>query len=152
MNARVELSVPDGFELLEPFGPFSELIGPLYMKWTEEQCIVGMRVEEKHRNRFQAVHGGMICTLIDTATAWASKLSRSPSIRVVTTNLTVNFIGNAGPGEWVEARVKVLSSGRRVVFSECLVWCDDRVIAQASAQFVPIGEDLAISMPTKGAQ
>jgi uncharacterized protein (TIGR00369 family) len=141
MNDQTAIAVPDGFEILPPFGPFHELIGPLYIKWTDGRCAVGVRVEEKHRNRFQAMHGGMICTLIDTATAWASKCSRTPAIRVVTTNLTINLMGNAAPGEWVEARVEVLRSGRSLVFSDCHVWCDGRVIAQASAQFLPIGED-----------
>ncbi|RKE39115.1 uncharacterized protein (TIGR00369 family) [Paraburkholderia sp. BL23I1N1] len=131
---------PEGFELMPAFGPFHELVGALWHRKSERGQVIGMRVREQHRNRGQMMHGGMICMLADTAITWASKYSREPALKVLTTSLTVNFMGNAQPGDWVEAHVNVLKAGQRVVFSDCLIWANGRRIAQASAQFQVMGQ------------
>jgi uncharacterized protein (TIGR00369 family) len=121
---------PEGYEQMPIFGPFHEAQGPMYVKRTGTGHIVGMLVEDKHRNRGQMMHGGMICTLADTATHWAAKHAREPKLKVLTTGLSVNLIGNAKPGEWVEAHAEVVRAGRSVVFATCLIKCGDRVVAQ----------------------
>ena len=141
-------AIPAGFERMPPFGPFHELLGPMYLKRTDGGCIVGLRVETKHCNLGPMMHGGMVCTLADTAATWASKHSRSPPLKVLTTSLSVGMMGNAAPGDWVEARVEILRSGRSVVFSSCHVWCNGKPIAQASAQFQVMGEAAAAAAAT----
>src|SRR5947209_7049889 len=64
---------PDGFEPMPTFGPFHAHLGPMYFKRSEGLMVVGLRVEDKHRNRGQMMHGGMICTLADSASHWAAK-------------------------------------------------------------------------------
>lgn len=130
---------PPGFVRMPSFGPFHEMVGPMYVEERGDTVVVGLRVEEKHRNRGQMMHGGMICMLADTAIAWASKRAREPELMMLTTNLSVNLLGNAVPGDWVEAHVDVVRAGRRVVFSSCFIWCEGKRIAQAMAQFQVIG-------------
>lgn len=126
---------------MPPFGPYHELVGPLYYRVDKPTTVIGMRVEEKHRNRNSnpMMHGGMIATLVDTACTWTGRHSQEPPVSLVTTNLSINLIGNASPGEWVETEVEILKSGRRVVFTQCIVRCGARVVAQASAQFQVMG-------------
>ncbi|MFM0670707.1 PaaI family thioesterase [Paraburkholderia sediminicola] len=131
---------PEGFELMPAFGPFHEMVGPIWYRKSERGQVVGMRVREQHRNLGQMMHGGVVCMLADTAITWASKHSREPALKVLTTSLTVNFLGNAQPGDWVEAHVDVLRAGKRVVFSDCLIWANGLRIAQASAQFQVMGQ------------
>ena len=132
--------VPDGFERMPPFGPFHELVGPIYFKRTVEGFSIGLLAEEKHRNKGDMVHGGMIAMLADTAFTWANKYSRDPPLKLLTTQLTVSLIGKAQPGDWIEARVDVVRAGRRVVFSNCFIWVGGERIAQATAQFQVMGE------------
>ncbi|TDN59192.1 PaaI family thioesterase [Paraburkholderia sp. BL10I2N1] len=132
--------VPEGFELMPAFGPFHELVGATWYRKSERGPVVGMRVREQHCNLGQMMHGGMVCMLADTAIKWASKYSREPALKVLTTSLTVNFLGNAQPGDWVEAHVEVLRTGKRVVFSDCSIWANGQRIAQASAQFQVMGQ------------
>ena len=135
---------PPGFERLPTFGPYHQLLGPMYWKRAGGSMVVGMRVEDKHRNRGQMMHGGMICTLADTASHWAAKHAREPQLLVaLTTGLNVGLMGNAGPGEWVEAHAQVLRAGRSIIFTNCRIASGKRVIAQASAQFQIMGEDTA---------
>jgi uncharacterized protein (TIGR00369 family) len=135
-----ERRVPDGFALMPAFGPFHEMFGPMYFRKSERGHVIGMYVREAHRNLGQMMHGGAVSMLVDTAFTWASKYSRQPAVRVLTTGLTVNFMGNAKPGDWVEAHVDVLRSGKRVIFSNCLVWANEKCMAQASGQFQVMGE------------
>jgi uncharacterized protein (TIGR00369 family) len=134
---------PEGYEQMPVFGPFHEALGPMYVKREKAGHTVGLRVEEKHRNRGQMMHGGMICTLADTATHWAAKHAREPHLKVLTTALSVNLMGNARPGEWVEAHAEVLRAGRSIVFASCLITCAGRVVAQATAQFQVLPEAAA---------
>lgn len=132
--------VPEGFDLMPAFGPFHEMVGPMWYRKSDRGQVVGLRVREQHRNLRQMMHGGVVCMLADTAITWASKHSRVPALKVLTTSLTVNFLGNAQPGDWVEAHVDVLRTGKRVVFSDCLIWANGLRIAQASAQFQVMGQ------------
>lgn len=132
--------IPAGFEPMPPFGPFHELTGPFYLKSTPVGPLIGLRMHEKHRNLSPGMHGGMLSMLIDTAFTWACKYSREPAIRVLTTQLSVNFVGTAEVGDWIEVQTDIVRSGRRVVFANCFVWCRDRRIAHASAQFQVMGE------------
>jgi uncharacterized protein (TIGR00369 family) len=127
--------VPEGFERMPTFGPFHEAQGPMYAKFRDGTHTIGMWVEDKHRNRGQMMHGGMVCTLADTATHWAARHARQPVAMMLTTNLSVSLMGNAAPGEWVEAQARVLRAGRSVVFTHCEICCGGRTIAQATAQF-----------------
>jgi uncharacterized protein (TIGR00369 family) len=135
-----EVSIPDGFTLMPAFGPFHQMFGPTYFRKSERGHVIGMYVREEHRNLGQMMHGGAVCMLADTAITWASKYSRQPAVKVLTTGLTVNFMGNAEPGDWVEAHVDVLRSGKRVIFSDCRIWANAKCIAQASAQFQVMGD------------
>ena len=134
-------AIPDGYALMPAFGPFHRMFGPTYFRKTERGHVVGMHVREDHRNLGQMMHGGAICMLVDTAFTWASKYSRQPVAKVLTTGLTVNFMGNAQPGDWIEAHVDVLRSGRRVIFSDCRIWANEKCIAHASGQFQVMGEE-----------
>lgn len=131
--------IPAGFAPLPPYGPFAEAVGPLFYQPQGMGARVGFQVEDKHRNRGQMVHGGMVCTLIDTAMAVALRtaLGQVPGDpqRLVTTQMSVSFIGNASPGEWIEARIDVLKTGSRLAFLEGKVYAGERCIAQASGQF-----------------
>ncbi len=148
-DITVSPSVPAGFELMPPFGPFHELIGPIYHRRAEPVSVIGLRVEEKHRNRHHVpmMHGGMIAALIDTAASWAGRHSQEPPISLVTTNLCINLVDNAAPGAWVEAHVDIVKSGRRLVFIDCSLWSEGRRIAQASAQLQVLGPAVSDAAP-----
>lgn len=134
-----EGNVPPAFKPLERISPFNDLVGPLYMRREQGHVTIGLRIADKHRNRRDIVHGGMICTLADFAMGMACSLAREPELRVVTTSLAVDFAGNARPGDWVEARVHLLRVGRRMAFANCQVWRDTEQIAQANGAFLILG-------------
>ena len=128
-------AIPPGFELLTRTSPFHELVGPLYARRDDGRFVVGMRVAEKHQNRRGIVHGGMICTLVDFAMGYAASELTNPPRKLVTTTLSVDFAGNARPGDWIEAHIDVMRPGNRVSFVNCFVYRGPARIARASATF-----------------
>jgi acyl-coenzyme A thioesterase PaaI-like protein len=79
--------IPSGFTRLESTSPFHELVGPFYEKRDRATLIIGMPVAKKHINRRGAVHGGMICTLVDFAMGQAASTMTNPPRKVVTTTV-----------------------------------------------------------------
>lgn len=128
-------AIPPGFAKLDSTSPFHELVGPLYERRDGPTLTIGMQVAEKHRNRRGVVHGGMICTLADFAMGHAAHSATGTFRKLVTTSLSVDFAGNARPGDWVEARVDVMRPGNRVAFVNCFVYHGAERIARASATF-----------------
>lgn len=130
--------VPEGFELMEPFGPIHRTLGPIYFRRGPSGCAVGMRVEERHHNKGAMLHGGMLAFFVDTAFTFAL-FSGEPPLKVVTTHLSVDFAGRAAAGDWIEAHVDVMRSGKRVAFVNCFVDNAGERIARASATFQVLG-------------
>ncbi len=53
-------TIPEGFELIPPFGPSHEMVGPIYAKQSNGEWTIGMWVEPRHHNRGPMMHGGMM--------------------------------------------------------------------------------------------
>ncbi len=134
-------AIPPGFAKLDATSPFHELVGPLYEKRDGATVAIGLAVAEKHKNRRGIVHGGMICTLADFAMGHAASTAAGAPRKLVTTTLSVDFAGNARPGDWIEARVDVMRPGKRVAFVNCFVYRGADRIARANATFLILPPD-----------
>ena len=128
-------AIPPGFAPIDPASPFTELVGPFYVKHDGGAFAIGMMVEPKHQNSRGIVHGGMICTLIDFALGHAARYATDPPRSLVTTTLSVDFAANARPGDWIEARTDVMRPGTRVAFINCFVYLGEIRIARESGVF-----------------
>lgn len=75
-------------------------------------AVMEVTVSDKHLNYLGGAHGGLIATLLDTVCFFPRPFL--PSGRLVTTsNLNVNYIRPAAPGDHLVARSEVLHLGRR---------------------------------------
>ena len=120
------------------FGPFHELVGPFYWKQEGEQYSIGMQILDKHRAKGPFIHGGMLAMLMDTAFMWVTRRLYDASVGIVTTNLSIDYVAGAISGDWIEARVDVVRSGKRLTFLSAYVWKGDERIARANAQFLTV--------------
>jgi acyl-coenzyme A thioesterase 13 len=104
---------------------------------------MGLRLEKKHCNYQRSMHGGAVATLADMVMGLVHRRSGEPRVHTVTASMTVDYIGSAKVGEWVEGTAKVLKQGRRLYFSECLITAgqdvgEPRIIARGSASYMPV--------------
>ena len=81
-------------------------------------CTVTGRVEARHLNLNEVVHGGVYATILDTAMGAAVVSVLGPGETTATTSLYVEFLRAAREGETLTARGEVLRRGRHLAFAE----------------------------------
>jgi uncharacterized protein (TIGR00369 family) len=101
-------------------------------------CIEPGRIEatlalgEQHQQQRGFAHGGLVATMADLAAGFAAITLVPDGVGVVTAELKVSYL-NPGVGTQLKAIGWVLKAGRRLHFCEAEVWCDDVLIAKATA-------------------
>jgi len=142
--AEFSAAVPAGFKPvpLGPAGSFMDLTGPLYGRIEGESLLLGFRVEPRHCNPIGICHGGMLATFADmmlgVGCSFQAKLGRF----LPTVNLTVDFLGAAALGAWIEGRVEVLRTTRNLVFGQTQASADGAPAVRASG-ILKIGSTVA---------
>jgi len=66
--------------------------------------------------------------------------SETPTVRLVTASLTVDFAGSAKVGEWIETRVDIQRLGKTMGFANAYLHVNERRIVRASAVFARASE------------
>lgn len=127
--------IPEGFEPVLRTSPFTDLIGPIYQKTENAGLIIGFYAEEKHCNARGIVHGGVFGTLADIAMGYSAAFSTEPPTPLVTASQTVDYVGKAEKGDWIEVRTDVQKVGRSAAFANCYFYVGSTRIARASAVF-----------------
>lgn len=88
-------------------------------------------------NRTGRVHGGVLCTLLDSVAGYSGCWSaeNEAARHCVTLSLTTQFLDSA-EGELLVARGRTEKVGRSVFFARSEVWLDDKILlASASGTF-----------------
>ncbi|GGF23851.1 phenylacetic acid degradation protein [Hymenobacter cavernae] len=91
-----------------------------------------LALEQKHQQHRGFAHGGLVATMADLVAGFAAVTLVPDNYGVVTADLRVSYL-HPGVGEKLRAVGWVLKAGRRLHFCEAEVWCDDKMIAKASA-------------------
>jgi len=105
-----------------------------------DDYVVELDVQPRHLNIGGIVHGGVLCSLLDTAMARSFFMADGgESLSAATLEMKVNFLGKAR-GERLVARGTVVHRTRRTAYVEGWVRAedDDRVVARASATMMVI--------------
>ena len=138
----MDRNLPPGFEPLFRRSPFLDAIGPLYNKDSGAAMAIGFHVQEKHTNARGLLHGGVLATVADIALGYALSTSATPPVSLITTSLTVDFIGGAKLDDWVESSVEIQKLGSRLAFANAYFNVGEQRIASARGVFL-VGESAA---------
>jgi len=134
MNAA-SADVPEGFAPLFRTSPLLDALGPFYGKGTGADLVIGLRAAEKHTNSRGTVHGGVLATIGDIALGYTMAFSSDPPRRATTASLTIDYIGSAKTGDWIEARVDKYKIGNTLAFANAYLTANDTQVARVSAVF-----------------
>lgn len=130
---------PDGFVRFDDLAgnAYMEMVGPLFMRVDPERGpLFGFRVEQRHCNAIGICHGGMIATFADIYLP--TQLRFDPEFDdgyTPTISLTLDFLGMARIGSWVEGSGRLLRRTGRMIFTEGLVTADGEPVLRASGAF-----------------
>ncbi len=128
-------TIPAGFEPHRRKSGLTAPWEPIYARKTAEAVQLGLRAGEAHANSRGLVHGGLITALADNAMGLSCGEQLAGETNLVTISLTVDFIGTARLGQWLEIRPEVLRAGLGHAFCVATVHADDTLCARASAVF-----------------
>jgi acyl-coenzyme A thioesterase 13 len=132
---RLMTAVPDGFLPLFRTSPFLDAVGPLFHHGSGAAMAIGFHVATKHTNARGALHGGVLATVGDVALGYALATSTDPPGSFVTASLSIDFVGGASIGDWVQSSVDIQKIGGRLAFASVYFHVGDQRIARASGVF-----------------
>jgi len=132
--------IPQGFEKLFRTSPHLENLGNFYYRGKGEGMTIMIQVQEKNANAREGAHGGFLASVADIALGYASTTSATPFQKLVTTSMTIDYVGGAKVGDWIKTSVDVQKIGKRVAFANCYLIVKDERIVRASAIFQNYGD------------
>jgi acyl-coenzyme A thioesterase 13 len=108
-----------------PRSALMDLIGGELDSWEEGRVVMSIKLEGRHMNPGGVLHGGVLTTLMDEATAHAIVTVRGLEVMaeapLATVDMNVSFLAAARPGDELECEARTLRVGRAVAFAEAEV-------------------------------
>ncbi|MBP8247871.1 MAG: PaaI family thioesterase [Phenylobacterium sp.] len=129
------LDIPAGFDRHYRQSPLTDPWEPLYSRKTEGAVVLGLEVTKAHTNSRGFVHGGLISALADNAMGLSCGHRLGDGARLVTVNLTLDFLASAQIGQWLEFDTIFVKPGGSLCFAQAFVTADGDPCARANAVF-----------------
>ena len=131
-------AIPPGFVALPTAGgPFIQLNGPLYLRHEGTLVQFGFRVEPRHVNPMNNLHGGMMASFCDMLLPLSvhRKSDQVADRFLPTISLQIDYLAPAPLGAWVQGEAAPLRITRSLVFAQGLVTADGVPCARVSGVF-----------------
>ncbi len=125
--------IPEGYVLGEGRGKFTIRNGPFFEKKVGDDIVRAFRVDDRHLNGLNFVHGGMLMTFMDSALA--RTIFHASDKRGVTLKMNSEFLLPARKGDWVEAHCELVKETRSLAFARGELRVGHRAIFKADAIF-----------------
>ncbi|MBP7650087.1 MAG: PaaI family thioesterase [Phenylobacterium sp.] len=129
------LAIPAGFDRHYRQSPLTDPWEPLYSRKTDGAVVLGLEVTKAHTNSRGFVHGGLISALADNAMGLSCGHRLGDGARLVTVNLTLDFLASAQIGQWLEFDTIFVKPGGSLCFAQAFVTADGEPCARANAVF-----------------
>ena len=111
---------------------FMHLVGADLTVITPGRVEAELKLQQQHQQQRGFAHGGLVATMADLVAGFAAVTLIPDAYGLVTADLRVSYL-HPGVGQRLRAIGWVLKAGRRLHFCEAEVWCDELLIAKASA-------------------
>jgi uncharacterized protein (TIGR00369 family) len=101
--------------------PFVDHLGIERVEDAGGRALLALQIKREHQNSWQAAHGGVIMTLLDSAMSLAARLHlQGTPGGILTIEMNAKFI-SPGVGRRLSAEGKVVGGGRSTLFCEAEV-------------------------------
>lgn len=129
--------------------PFTTLVSMRMTELDIGHAVLELDIEQKHFQEFGILDGGMICTLIDTATFWSGFMSiEDENAGLTSVDLKLNYLAAASSGKLV-ATGRQIKAGRTLSYAEAQVVREDgKIVAHGTSTMMVIpGHGLVTDTP-----
>jgi uncharacterized protein (TIGR00369 family) len=107
-----------------------------------DRAVVACEIATCHLQPFGIVHGGVLATLIDTATFWSVFMRLPQDAGLVNIDLKLNYLRPVLNGT-ITARGECIRSGRAISYAEARV-------ADSTGKLIAHGTSTLMALPGKG--
>ena len=119
--------------------PYVKLLGMKVVELAEGYARLTISVDQRLDSRNQALHGGVLSSLADSAVAMAVFTIIKPMQKPVTIELNINYLKPL-QGEQAIAEARIISRGRTIVVGDVDITDDTgRMIAKSRATYAVLG-------------
>lgn len=124
--------------------PYPHHLGMQLVSISLDQAMVRLKTEQCHLQPFGIVHGGVLATLIDTATFWSVFLRLPEEAGLVNIDLKLNYLKSVSQGP-ITAQGRCIRAGRSINYAEASVWDEN-------GNILAHGTSTLMVLPGKGIQ
>lgn len=128
------IEIPTGFRLI---GEMDEVIGgfaPVYLRSDETGAVmIGFHVRRQHCNPGGNCHGGAWATMADVV--MGLNVGVATGLGGPTVSMTLDYMGAARIGQWVEGKARLLRATHKFAFADCFFTADGEPALRANAIF-----------------
>lgn len=122
---------------------YPRLIGMMLDDIAIDRTTIGLELDpQRHLQPFGIVHGGVLATLIDTATFWAAFMRLPSDAGLVNIDLKLNYLQPAVSGRLMAAG-RCIRPGRTLSYTEAHVY-------DASGELLAHGTSTLMALPGRG--
>jgi uncharacterized protein (TIGR00369 family) len=126
--------IPNDFVPFAGSGAFAETNGPIYLR--PKDATLGFRVRAENCNPVRTCHGGWLAAFIDMQMPFAAlQREKIANAFLLTVSLSLDYLGSARIGDWVEGTASVLSHTGSLVFVQGLVSCSGTLLLRGSGVY-----------------
>ncbi|NKC02154.1 MAG: thioesterase [Pseudomonadales bacterium] len=118
---------------------FTDPWEPLYSRLDDSQIRLGVVLHDVHCNSRGLVHGAFLAAIADNAIGLCCghvlKQKGFEYGGLVTTNLSIDYVGMAKVGQWISTDIEVVKTGKTLCVANCIISSSKGPIARANATF-----------------
>ena len=128
--------------------PYPALIGLRIAQLEFDRCRIDLDLAQRHLQPFGIVHGGVLATLIDTATFWAGFMRLPEDAGLVNVDLKLNYLKAVARGR-LRVEGECLRAGRQLSYTQASVFDEkDELVAHGTSTLMALpGKGLGLPMP-----
>ena len=127
--------IPPNFKQAPNMGGYNDTIQPFYYFKDGKAMRMGLLVQDQHCNPAGICHGGALATFVDNVLAMGlvhhiGKMEFRPTI-----NLTIDFVGAAKKGQWIESSIDFVHTTASLGFIATTIVGPNGPVVRANGQF-----------------
>jgi uncharacterized protein (TIGR00369 family) len=122
--------------------PFPEHMAMKLVSIEPDKAVIELTPDRCHLQLFGIVHGGVLATLIDTATFWSVFMRIPEDAGLVNIDLKLNYLRSV-TNQKLKAEARAIRSGNTLSYAECHVF-------DSGGQTVAHGTSTLMTLPGKG--
>jgi len=120
--------------------PFPTHLGMKLQSIKMDDAVIALDIKPIHLQAYGIAHGGVLATLIDTATFWAVYMRIPETAGLVNIDLKLNYLEPVSAG-LLTAKARAIRAGRSISYAEATVYrADGKPVAHGASSLMILPE------------